>query len=187
VRVSARAITNALISFSSRLALALTLNFFNQRERAHSSLSEPAVFIKNNIACGNILSEYNIRFNITFLGRLAPELNFSKMKLQKVKLLLKGIFCLFSLSLLISSISFSATVKSIKIYYDNSEPSISFAAEDLKKILDEKGIGTTLNNLNDLPEKTRGRQIIISNNGQLVIERIMAAGGLAIKPMGEQD
>lgn len=100
--------------------------------------------------------------------------------------LLKALFCTVSLSVLLTSTSFSESVKSIKIYYDNSEPCITFAAEDLKKILDEKGIGATLNLLNELPEKPGGTQIIIAKNDPLVLDRFKDAGGLAIRPMGEQ-
>lgn len=73
------------------------------------------------------------------------------------------------------------------LYYDDKEPAIVFAAEDLKKILVSKGITVELKKLNKLPKKSFGGGIILAKNTKNVLTALKNAGGSDVKSLGEQD
>ncbi len=74
-----------------------------------------------------------------------------------------------------------------ELFYNNTEPAIVFAAEDLKKVLEAAGGTVVLKKLSEMPSSSKAVQIVIAEYDDDVIARLMAAGGAAVKPMGKQD
>ncbi|WP_111624406.1 carbohydrate-binding family 6 protein [Arenibacter echinorum] len=73
------------------------------------------------------------------------------------------------------------------IYYESSEPSIAFAAEDLKRILSEKNMSVSLLPLMEFSNNPNSVQIVIADNKSEVIGAMTEANGKVIKEMKAQD
>lgn len=56
---------------------------------------------------------------------------------------------------------------SMDLYYDNSEPSIEFAAKDLQRILSTRGTDAELKSLEQLPEAPNGPYIVIAVDARI--------------------
>ena len=78
-------------------------------------------------------------------------------------------------------------VVQVNLFFDDSEPAIAFAAKDLKDILSEEAITVSMKPLADLPSNSGGSQIVIAKNDPQVLAALNAAGGAALKTLGEQD
>lgn len=74
-----------------------------------------------------------------------------------------------------------------KLYYDDKEPTIVFAAKDLKRILEINGISAELRKLNKLPKTSSANQIVLAKNYKNVLAVLKSAGGSDIKDLGEQE
>lgn len=74
-----------------------------------------------------------------------------------------------------------------KIFYDNTEPAISFAAKDLKIILEKKNVFVTLNALSKIEAKPKCVQIVIAKNDKEILSVLKKANGIDVQQMGEQD
>jgi hypothetical protein len=99
-------------------------------------------------------------------------------------------FCLTMISAEALSGNFQEKAKPVKradLFYDNSEPAITFSAEDLKKVLEARGITVVLKSISELKEKSKGVQIIIAKNDQSVLALLKSAGVSDIKELGKQE
>lgn len=74
-----------------------------------------------------------------------------------------------------------------ELYYDASEPAISFAAQDIKRVLNTKGTSVTMKALAELPSAPGSMYILVAKNDAGVLSKLMAAGGQAVGNLGEQD
>ena len=109
---------------------------------------------------------------------------------NKFSLSNKNSNCSIGLSVLPSSnLEFSGEKflnATITIYYDNTEASIAFAAQDLKKILLRKGTTANLKPLAKLPHKPDGIYIVIAKDDALNKSKLTAAGGNSVGVQKEQ-
>ena len=68
----------------------------------------------------------------------------------------------------------------ITIYYDNTEASITFAAQDLEKIFLRKGTTASLRPFAKLPNKPEGIYIVIAKDDALNQSKLITAGGNSV-------
>ncbi len=96
-----------------------------------------------------------------------------------------GVFIAFFCFALIHSCKHSS---SITLFYDQEEPSIVFAAQDLKSILEGKGISVMMESMTELSAaSSAGTKIVISKNEAHLQDALSNAGGADMDILGEQE
>ena len=75
---------------------------------------------------------------------------------------------------------------SVSVYFDETEASITFAAQDLKNILNTRGTKSTLKPLSKLKHKPKGTYVVIAKDIASVKLKLTAAGGKAVGSQQEQ-
>ncbi|MFC1762337.1 hypothetical protein ACFL6U_09680 [Planctomycetota bacterium] len=76
---------------------------------------------------------------------------------------------------------------SASVYYDMEEPAISFAAEDLKGILESRGTHMTMISMKDFSPPPAGVYFVIAKSSADIVAKLAGAGGAAIESQNEQD
>jgi hypothetical protein len=96
------------------------------------------------------------------------------------------ISCIFFLSF---GLIGSAQIKEAQmcIYYDISEPAISFSATDLQNFLNERAIQVTLKPLSELPSSPKGNLIVIAKKDKTILSALKKFGGAVPNTLGDQD
>ncbi len=74
----------------------------------------------------------------------------------------------------------------VTIFYDNTEASITFAARDLKKILNTRGSSATLQPLSELPRPPKGTYFVLAKDSDPNKSKLAAAGGKVVGTQKEQ-
>ena len=74
-----------------------------------------------------------------------------------------------------------------ELYYDESEPAISFTAQEIKRILNTEGTSVTMKALAELHSTPGNMYIVVAKDDAGVLSRLTAAGGLAVEHLEEQD
>ena len=73
------------------------------------------------------------------------------------------------------------------IYYDLEEPTISFAAEDLKRILKSRGENVNMISIKDFSQPTAGAYFVIAESSAELSAILTGAGGATIENQDDQD
>jgi len=79
-----------------------------------------------------------------------------------------------------------ADQNSITVFYDQTEPTIMFAAEEVKTVMEQKHISVKLSSLDKLPSKPTSNQLIISKREPQVLDALTNFGGREVNELGEQ-
>jgi len=76
---------------------------------------------------------------------------------------------------------------SAELYYDASEPAISFAARDIKRILNTKGTRVSMKTLDELSSPPESMYIVVAKDDAGVLSGLTAAKGLAVGELENQE